>query len=188
MPSFSRICDVYQGYNYKKDQQATVGYITKMTVGDVALDVNQTCKNPTQATADYKVVAVLQHFDWSAGPTDALCFSGNVSISNKQKLVLLSFSDMVKVTVLFQFTVYEFDPVAEKYFKSATCDADLKGILEKNNKDLALEVANEPSAEVQSPLNFMFNVSIKPQPSAQKITLASGDAMNVVRAWGIAVG
>jgi hypothetical protein len=188
MPQFTRVCDVYQGYNYKKDQQATVGYITKMTVGDVAMDVNQTVKNPTQATADYKVVAVLNQFDWSAGPTDALYFSGNIAISNKQKLVLLSFSDMVKVAVVFQFTVYEFDPVAEKYFKSATCDADLNGILEKSGSNLALDVANEPSTEVQSPLNFVFNIGIKPQPSAQKITLASGDAKNVVRAWGIAVG
>jgi hypothetical protein len=188
MPNFTRNCDVYQGYNYKKDQQACVGYVTKMTIGDTALDVNQTCKNPVQPTADYKVVAVLNQFDWSAGPTDSLYFGGNVAISNKQKLILLAFSDMVKVTVTFQFTVYEFDPIAEKYFKAATCDADLTGVLEKNGKNLALDIANDPAMEVQSPLNFNFSIGIKPQPQAQKITLASGDGKNVVRAWGIAVG
>jgi hypothetical protein len=34
--------------------------------------------------------------------------------------------------VEFQYTVYEYDPLAKKYFKSNFTDAILKGILEKN--------------------------------------------------------
>lgn len=188
MPVFSRSCDVYQGYNYKKDVQSTVGYVTKMKVGDTDLDVNQTCKDPTNPTSDLKVVSVLSQFDWYAGPTDSIHFTGQVAASNKQKVTLLTFQDMVKVAVVFQFSVYEFDPIAEKYFKSATCDAALNGILEKNGADLNLSIANDPSTEVQSPLNYQLQLAIKPQPSAQKITLAAGQGQNIVRLWGIQVG
>jgi hypothetical protein len=188
MPVFSRTCDVYQGYNYKKDVQATIGYITKMKIGDTDLDVNQSCKDPMNPTADLKVVSVLGQFDWYAGPTDAIYFTGQLALSNKQKLVLLAFQDLVKVAVVFQFAVYEFDPAAEKYFKAATCDAALNGILEKNGADLNLSVSNDASTEVQSPLNYQFQIGVKPQPSSQKITLASGQGKNIVRLWGIQVG
>lgn len=188
MPVFSRPCDIYQGYNFKKDVQTTVGYITKMTIGDTALDVNQTCKDPLNSANDLKVVAVLSQFDWYAGPTDGMYFTGQVALSNKQKMVLLAFQSMVKVAVVFQFTVYEFDPGAEKYFKAATCDADLNGLLEKNGSDLNLSVSNQPSTEVQSPLNYSFQIGVKPNATSQKITIASGDAQNVVRQWGVQVG
>jgi len=188
MPVFSRACDVYQGYNYKKDVQTTVGYITKMKIGDTDLDVNQACKDPLNPTTDLKVVAILSQFDWYVGPTDALYFTGQLALSNKQKVVLLAFQNMVKVAVVFQFTVYEFDPAVEKYFKAASCDADLNGLLEKNGSDLNLSVSNQPSTEVQSPLNYSFQIGVKPNPTSQKITLASGEGQNIVRQWGVQVG
>jgi hypothetical protein len=188
MPVFSRACDIYQGYNYKKDAQTTVGFITSMKIGDTALDVNQTCKDPMNPTTDLKVVSVLSQFDWYAGATDAFYFTGQVALSNKQKIVLLAFQNMVKVAVVFQFTVYEFDPAAEEYFKAASVDAALNGLLEKNGADLNLSVSNDPSTEVQSPLNYQFQCGVKPQPSSQKVTLASGKGQNIVRQWGIQVG
>lgn len=188
MPMFSRTCDVAQGYNYSKDKQSAVGFITKMKIGDTDLDVNQTCKDPLNPTTDLKVVSVLSQFDWHATPTDALLFSGQVAISNKQKVVLLTFQDMVKVAVQVQFAVYEFDPIADKYFKSATCDAALNGILDKNGDDLNLTIANDASYEVQSPRNYQFTIGVKPNTTAQKITLAAGQGQNIVRQWGVAVG
>ena len=37
MPEFRKILDVYQGYNFKKDKQTPVGFITKMTIGKTEL-------------------------------------------------------------------------------------------------------------------------------------------------------
>jgi hypothetical protein len=188
MPTFSRACDVYQGYNYKKDQQTTVGFITKMKIGDTDLDANQEVSDLSNPKSTVKVVSVLSGFDWQTGVTDAVYFSGQIATSNKQKVALLALTDMVKVTVVFNMVVWEFDPIAEKYYKAASVDSDLNGILEKNGSDLNVAVANDPSTEVQSPLNFSFTIGIKPQPSAQKINLATGDQKSVVKAWGLKVG
>lgn|SRR5690606_19381101 len=188
MAEFSKNCDIVQGYNYKKDVQTPVGYITKLKIGDVDLPVDQTVKDPLSPENDLKVVAVLSGAMWGLGPTDAVYLSGQVSVATKQSCVELIYRSLTKVEVIFQFCVYEYDPLAKKYFKCLQCnDVDLKGILEKNGQDLNVGVADERSTEVQSPENYAFYVGIKAQPEAQSITIASGDQKNVVKNWGIAV-
>ena len=40
MAEFSKNCDIFQGYNYKKDVQTPVGYITKIKIGDLEVPVS----------------------------------------------------------------------------------------------------------------------------------------------------
>ena len=47
MPQFARRCDVYQGYNFKKDKNTTVGFIKTLKIGDTEIKADQTCKDPT---------------------------------------------------------------------------------------------------------------------------------------------
>jgi hypothetical protein len=188
MAEFSKSCDIFQGYNYKKDVQTPVGYITKIKIGDVELKADQTVKDPMSPQDDLKVVAVLSASMWGLGPTDALYLSGQVSVGSKQNCVELVYRSLTKVEVVFQFAVYDYDPIAKKYFKCLQCnDTDLKGILEKNGTELNLGVADEKSTEVQSPENYSFYIGIKAQPEAQSLTVAAGDQKNVVKSWGIAV-
>ena len=188
MAEFSKNCDIFQGYNYKKDVQTPVGYITKIKIGDVELKADQTVKDPLSPENDLKVVAVLSGAMWGLGPTDAVYLSGQVSVGSKQSCVELVYRSLTKVEVVFQFCVYDYDPVAKKYFKCLQCsDTDLKGILEKNGQDLNLGVSDDKSTEVQSPENYAFSVGIKAQPEAQTMTVAAGDQKNVVKNWGIAV-
>lgn len=189
MPQFRRACDVYQGYNYKKDKQTTVGYITKLKVGDTELAVDQTCKDPTNPDTDLKCVAVLSDILWETGVTDAVYLSGQLSVDNKQNLLQLLYKSMTNVNVVFKFVVYEYDPKAKKYFKCFHVnDTDMNGILEKRGEDLNLSVADDASTEVQSPENYALSIGIKPQPSAQSLTVATADTKNVVKPWGLAVG
>ena len=67
-------------------------------------------------------------------------------------------------------------------------DATLNGILEKNGDELHLMVSDDASTEVQSPQNHAFHIGIKPQPSAQTLTIATGFSANVVKGWGLTVG
>lgn len=187
MSEFNKNCDIYQGYNYKKDRQTPVGYITKLKIGDEELSADQTVKDPLSPDDDLKVVSVLSGALWQLGPTDALYFSGQVSVASKQACLGLIYKSLTKVEVLFQFTVYDYDPVAKKYFKCLTVDSEMKGILEKNGDDLNLMVAEDKSTEVQSPENYAFQIGIKPQPEAQSITIAVGDQKNIVKGWGVAV-
>ena len=89
MPQFARSLDVYQGFNFKKDKQTPVGYITALKVGDVTFVADQeTIKDPEQpdkAIAS-KVVGVLNHYMWATGITDAIYLSAQISTNNKQAL------------------------------------------------------------------------------------------------------
>jgi hypothetical protein len=189
MPQIRKMCDVYQGYNFKKDKQNTVGFITKLTIGDKELPADQTCKNPTRPTEDLKVVAVCSDVLWDTGVTDATYFTGQVSTANRQEIAMLALNDRGKVDVTFQFQVYEYDPLEKMYYLCFHCDAkDLDGLLEKNGDDLNLSVDDAPSTQVQSPTNHTFNMGIKPQTRAQNLHVAASVKGKIVKAWGLAVG
>ena len=187
MPTFQKSCDVMQGYNFKKDVQTPIGYLTALKIGGATLKADQTVKDPTAPATDFPVVAVLSGSMWELGVTDALYFTGQLSVFNKQQTQLLVYKDLSKVDVVFKFAVYAYDPVAKRYFKCllATDDKDLNGIIEKNGEDLNLSIADDPSTEVQSPANYAFQIGIKPQPSAQVVTVATSFTDRVVKAWGI---
>jgi hypothetical protein len=189
MPTFQKTCDIHQGYNYKKDIQTPVGYLTSLKIGDLTLKADQSVKDPLAPETDLEVVAVLSGSMWELGVTDTLYYTGQISIYNKQQTQLLTYKDMTKVDVTFKFAVYAYDPLEKKYFKCllATDDAELNGILEKNGADLNVSVADDASAEVQSPENYAFQIGIKPQPSAQQVTVATSFTDKVVKAWGLKV-
>lgn len=189
MPVFSKTCDLQQGYNFKKDEMDCVGYITSITIGDTTFTADQTVKDPMSPDDDLSVFAVLTGALWELGATDAVHFSGQVSISSKQSIQLLTYKDLSKIEVKFKFAVYYYDPIEKKYFKCmlGADDAELSGILEKNGSDLSIHVNDDPDTEVQSPENYAFSVGIKPQPTAQEITIATSYSEKVVKAWGITV-
>lgn len=187
MPELRKVCDVYQGYNFKRDKHTTMGYITKLKLGDTELTADQNCKDPTEQ--DVKAVAVLSDVLWETGVTDALYFSGQVSVTSKQSIAQLVYSTMVNVLVVVQFSVYEYDPLAKKYFLCFHSNStDMNGLLEKKGEDLNLMVADDMSTQVQSPENYAFTIGIKPQPSAQALQVAVGDGKNFAKTWGLKVG
>lgn len=188
MPQFARALDVYQGFNFKKDKQTPVGYITAITIGDQALTADQeTIKDPEQPANNLssKVVAVLNNYLWETGVTDAMYFSGQISTANKQLLAQLILGSFANITVTFNYVIYEYDPLAKKYFKSNYVDAALNGLLEKNGDDLNVTVADDESREVQSPKNFTFQIGIKPKSQEQSINVATASQKNIVKQWGV---
>jgi hypothetical protein len=188
MPQFARALDVYQGYNFKKDKQTPVGYITSIQVGDQALTADQeTIKDPEQPANNLgtKVVAVLNHYLWETGVTDAMYFSGQISTANKQLLAQLILGSFANINVTFNYVIYEYDPLAKKYFKSNYVDSALNGMLEKNGDDLNVAVADDASTEVQSPKNYSFQIGIKPQTREQSVNVATASQKNIVKQWGV---
>lgn len=189
MATFSKSLDIYQGYNFKKDVQTPVGFLTALKIGDVTFKADQTCKDPMAPETDLAAVAVLSGATWELGPTDAVYLWGQVSVYNKQQVQMLTYKDLSKIDVEFTFSVYEYDPLEKKYFKCLlpTDDATLEGILEKNGSDLNLMAADDASPEVQSPENYAFGCGVKPQPTAQSLTVAVSFSDKVVKAWGLTV-
>ena len=189
MPQFRKVCDVYQGFNFKRDKQTSVGFITKLKLGDKDLKADFTCKDPTNPTTNVSVVAVISDVQWDTGVTDAVYFSGQVSIANKQEIQLLIYTSMTNVLVEYQFSVYEYDPVAKKYYLCFHSNhKDMKGLLEKRGEELNLSVSDDAATEVQSPINYTFTTGIKPQPEAQELQLAVGAGRELSKAWGLNLG
>ena len=189
MPIFDKHCDIKQGYDFQKDVQLPVGYLTSLKIGDTELKADQTVKDPLSPDTDLAVVAVLSGATWTLGVTDGLYFGGQVSVYNKQQVMQLVFKSLSKVDVTFKVAVYEYDPIEKKYFKCllGTDDAELKGLIDKDGKDLDLKVAENASPVVLSPQNYAFHVGIVPQPSAQVVTVATSFSDKVVKAWGMKV-
>jgi hypothetical protein len=188
MPSFQQPCDIYQGFNFRKDKNVPVGFITSIKIGTVTLAADITAKDPLNPTTDLKCVCVLDNVLWELGVTDAIYFSGGVSTFNRQAVATMLYNSLTNIEVEFKFDAYNYDPLAKKYFKSFHCaDTVMKGIVEKVGDNLNVQVADDPSMEVQSPQNFSFSIGIKPQPTQQALTVATGDQKNVVKAWGLTV-
>jgi hypothetical protein len=189
MPHFSKSCDIKQGFDYKKDRHTHFGFITAININGTDLTVDLTCKDPTNPTSDLKVVAVLSEVSWATGTTDALSFAGVMSAPNRQAQALMLYNSLTNVTVTFQFDIYEYDPVATKFFKCLTCNGTtMNGLLEKNGSELNMSVADDPATEVQSPINYHFHIGIKPNPTQQSLTIATADQKNLVKQWGVKQG
>jgi hypothetical protein len=177
--------DVQQGFDFMRDRHSPVGFITSLKVGGTALTADITAlKNPEDPGETLVAVAVLTQYDWTAGVTDPMHFGGQVSTANKQKLAEMLMSNMSDKTVELTYVVYDYDPLQKKYFKSASVDGTITGLIEQRGDELNLSIAHEPSSEVESPSNFNLQFGIKPVGS-QRINLATGVAQKIVRRWGV---
>jgi hypothetical protein len=188
MPSFNLSCHVDQGYNFRKDVTVPVGYITKLKIAETTFPADTKCKNPMTPGTDLAAVAVLSAVSWGVGVTDTVYFAGQISASNRQEVQMLAYLNLTNVQVEFTFCVYNYDPVAKEYYQTFHCDeAVMKGLLEKNGDDLNISVGDDPSTQVQSPINYAFQVGIKPQPEQQELTLATAKEKKVQKNWGLTV-
>jgi|SRR4051812_47919377 hypothetical protein len=188
MATFQKSCDIKQGFDFKKDIQTPVGFLTSVTIGGVALKADLTIKDPMTPANDLPVVAVLSGAMWELGPTDTLYYTGQISVANKQVTQQLIYADLSKVDVVFAFSVYAYDPIQKAYFQCLLPTSNpLNGLVEKNGTDLNMSVADDFSSEVQSPENYAFQIGVKPQPSSQQVTVATSFSVKVVKPWGITV-
>lgn len=187
MATIDKRCDIGQGFNFDKDRQAPVGFITDMKVGETQFDSKITVKDPTAPTTDMPVVAVLRYFSWEEGGVSKdLAFSGFVDTKTMQKILLLIQSDMSKIEVLFKFKVYSFDPIKQQYFLCVhSNDVEMKGWIQKEGTSLCITVEDTENDQIASPKNFPFSVSITPQPSKQVIHIATSVDGKKPKDWGL---
>ena len=189
MPEYRRSTDVVQGYNYKKDKQTPMGFITQLKIGPTDVKADQACLSPMDGKV-LQVVAVLSGAQWDTGITDGIYLAGQISTLNRQIVASMLYNDLLSTEVVFKFTVFEFDQVDKAYYPAfgQTTDA-LNGLVEKRGEDLNLSVADDPSTEVQSPENYAFMIGIKPKADkAQSLTIATSTGGKVAKAWGLKVG
>ena len=189
MPASNYSCSVNQGFNFYPDAHDYVGHIAKLKIGEKEFAVDLEVSNPEDIKGDgVKVVGVMSDINWEGGIVDPIDFSCQVSVTNKQDLMLLQHSDLSDTTVEFQFKVFEYDPVKKKYFPSFhTGDADVKGLIAKSGSELSLNIDADQSTEVMNPINFALSIGIMPKEEKQDIHMAVSVDGKFVKAWGVTV-
>ena len=206
MATYDRALDVAQGFNFKKYQQKAIGFLTHLKIGVESFTADMTVNSPMasvptqgqnmdgQATAGaLKVVSVLEKVAWEMGDTEPLQFEGFLSIAGKQAFSALLYATMIDVDVEVGFVVYEYDPLAKKYYaafsNSAQAASDtptgfVKGQVKKDGGALSMTVEMEPNDAVESPINYKFTLSVVPKPEAQTLKFATSALRKVTKNWG----
>jgi hypothetical protein len=187
MSHFDKSCSVVQGFNFDKHRQDTVGFITSLEIGGQPLDADlKTISDPLNPTSVLPgVVAVLSNYSWDTSKVSSMYFSGQISTKNRQKIAEMMMGSWANIEVKFEFVIDEYELLTKKYFKSASVDGPLLGLIEKNGKDLNIDVGESPSAEVPSPENYPFRIGIKAKSLEQRVNLAVGQQRSLTKAWGV---
>jgi hypothetical protein len=181
------ICDVQNGFTFAADSQATVGYITSLTIGTTILRADLNGKEPITGGA-VTAVAILSKFSWNGGASDPLSFVGEISTTNKQTLAALLAKPLTNAQVQIGFKVFQYDPVARKYFVALapSTSAGLKGTVVQSGTPPKTAVAAAADETVKSPQNFQLSLQMTPQSIAQSIQYAPGAGKTVMMKWGVA--
>lgn len=175
MPLYERPCDVHQGYSFQKDVQTTVGFIKKLKLGDADLAADQVVKSPLAPADDLKVVAVMSHVSWNVGASTPVFFAGQISVKNRQTVAKLVYTSMTKIAIEIDFVVFEFDPAGNqnKYYQAFHSDGKaVKALVHKEQSNLSLSVAYQPSEIIKSPMNYDFQIGLVPQVEKQNLQMA----------------
>jgi hypothetical protein len=181
-------CSVQQGFNFAKDEQVLVGYITYLKIADTELAADLNVPNPTNPTKMQKVVAVVSNVFWGGGYAEPLQFAARIGTDNKNIVSTLTHKSLANTEVEISFSIYDYDPKEKKYFACFhSNNIKLKGLVYKTGGELALQVDMDQSMEVQSPRNYALSIGIMPQDIAQEIFMAFSVSDKLVKKWGVAV-
>ncbi len=181
--------DIKQGFNFSKDVNVPCGMIKKLKIGDKELVADLEIKDVSSPEGYIKVVGVCATpFTWDGAQSDCLDMNFQVSNENRAYIRSLLLADMTKIDVTFQFCNYNYDPDAKQYYKSFHCnDSELVGNIKKVNGQLALEVDDEPSLAVQTPMNFPVNLKVEPTKK-QDLHVWSSVTIKNALPWGNTIG
>lgn len=183
---FERTLDTNLGFNFNPLTHTPVGYLTTVKVSGTDLKPDFKPKDPEnpRRLLGNGVVAVLSHILWRGGVTDPFSFSGSISAGNGSMLKQRLFGSM-DIAVELNPVIYQYDPGAQKYFKSLSVGTALKGLIEKNGNKLNVWYLNVLSSNVPSPMTFRFQVGITPQRIVQSVRIAKTAAgPSISRPWG----
>jgi hypothetical protein len=184
---FGKSCDVVQGFQHRKGNQRTVGYVTRLEIAGKKLSPDFTVTIPTKKRKT-EVVGVVDSFSWRGGFRDPLNFSMHVSAANKKAVAALLHSTMRVASVEIEFAIYNYDPDAKKYFRSVHSDnVTIGGDVQRRGREYSIDIDMDASKEIKKPKNYRLTLGIMPSNKKQIIHLAMSSQSKFVKTWGISV-
>jgi hypothetical protein len=143
-----------QAFHWERDIQGPVGHVTKFQISSKDFPKDLQLVNPliTSGSNATTVAGVIDKIGWNGRPGGKLELDFVVSTSNRRELLTLLHSagggDLESATVTLGFVVYDYDPLAKKYFKAFhTGGTPITGVIETGSGDHQLEGLDEEEAE-----------------------------------------
>ena len=187
MAEISIAGNMKQGFDFSKDKQVTIGFLTAFKVGELELEADFPLYDPTE-DAEATVVGVINHASWSTNKTDGIEISAQVSLKNKKSLKEALLGSLKNGDVECEFRMLEYDssPDQKKYYVSfSTGDAAVNGSLERSGANLNISVSDTPDPTVQQPENYTLTFRVVPDQQDQDLHMAVGVGANFVKQWGV---
>lgn len=157
-------CDVWQEINFKKDKQAYVGYVNKLTIAGTELAVNITdLVDPIAGSNTMNVVGVMDYCFWSGVATQPVRMSFLVDNANQVAILNLLSAGLANTNVTIEFTIYYFDPQRLTYYPCFWTHAEpLAGTISTEGSNLALNINLESDPIIPSPSLYRCDLSFGP--------------------------
>jgi|GEM_PF-1137068 len=185
-----------QGFNFQRDVQDPVGYLNSLKIGTQEIKADMKLRTPDTLDKGRSelgtFLGVLAKINWGGGISDPFELTCHISTYNKQKISTLLHRNLQNISVEFSFIVYDYDPIAKKYFPGfRNITVPLKGFLFKEGgKDLQIKIEGK-GTEVSSPENWALSLKIVPQAIEQEVKYAvaakdaaKGKETAIVKKWG----
>ena len=176
--------DVEQGFNFQRDDQPSVGFLTSLTLGGTVYTPDFTVTVPTNPPSTKTVVGVLSSQTWNGGLADPIQLKAQISTANKQKVALYQHSAS-NLTAQFTFVIYSYDPAVQTWFVSltGTGTSSLQAQVVKVGTTVEVTLDTTPGS-VLSPQNWGVAIAFAPQLVHQTLTLKPSSGTTVTKSWG----
>lgn len=155
-------CDLQQGFNFDNGRQDTVCHINSLKIGSDEYVSDLTVNDP-ETGQPVNVFGVGSNMFWVGGYADPVHLMAQISTANKNLIATMVHTSMSNTEMELSFTVYDYDPVAGRYYKAFHTDGKkLKCRIQKSGGELNLEMGTDQGMEVMSPRNFALTFGAMP--------------------------
>jgi hypothetical protein len=187
MAEFSYGCSVTQGFNFEPDNQDTVGFVNSCKIGETELSSTIEVKDPEDPANKLTVFGVLNSIYWEGRPTDPVQIHVHINTENKNLIAQMVHGTWTNTNVEIAFTVYDYDPDENKYYKCLhTNEEALLCLVFKAGSELQIGIDGDQAQEVMSPKNFVFSLGFAPQDNEEQQIHYAVSLMNKdVKPFGI---
>jgi hypothetical protein len=186
VPPSQRFCSLTKGFNLLAPGLVNrIGYITYLKIGTMECAADLTITDPENPANKVEVIGVVSWLSWNGGKADPVVFAAQVSAANKDTLATLGKTDLKGTDIQFAFALYDLDSVTGFYYQSLSSNnAMLQGRLHVENGHHLYYMSADSGVDVTEPVNYNFQLGVKPNDIQQKILAAEAAGKSQLQAWG----
>ena len=174
-----------QGFNFDKSGQEPIGFINALTIGTTTIEGDLQLRQPTASRSwDAKSVGVISRIAWGGASSDPIELTVYLSAQSYHRIEELLKQPIANSAVRVDFVVYNFDPVAKKYYRTFyPNDVPLRGLVRKNGAEPPLKLGDK-GTDVVDPENWAVSIVMAPPTGVAQLTYTIANTSSTDKVWG----